>query len=237
MDMVMGSFQTLGNEIKSLREQLIVKERFAALGEISAGIAHEFRNPMGVITGYARLLLKGFDETDRRREIVQGILKEIEGMNRVMEELLRFSRSEPVNKMNLSITKLIGEVIHDYNEPEHIHFTSNEPFIVRGDETLLKQAINNLLQNAKEAGSEVWINVERGISSGKEGLFISVRDNGGGIEVDDIDKIFMPFYTKKAEGLGIGLSIVQKVAMAHGGTVDVESKKGHGSTFRLFLPL
>jgi len=68
-------------------------------------------------------------------------------------------------------------------------------------------------------------------------LFISVRDNGGGIEVDDIDKIFMPFYTKKAEGLGIGLSIVQKVAMAHGGTVDVESKKGHGSTFRLFLPL
>jgi len=115
MDMVMGSFQTLGNEIKSLREQLIVKERFAALGEISAGIAHEFRNPMGVITGYARLLLKGFDETDRRREIVQGILKEIEGMNRVMEELLRFSRSEPVNKVNLDITKLIGEVIHDYN--------------------------------------------------------------------------------------------------------------------------
>lgn len=235
--MVMDAFQTLGKEIKSLREQLIMKERLAALGEVSAGIAHEFRNPMGVIAGYARLLSKGFDETDKRREIVQSILKEIESMNRVMEELLRFSRSEPVNKVNLSIAKLIGEIIHDTVKPEHIHFTSSEHDIVRGDETLLKQAINNLLQNAKEAGSEIWINVEKGISSGKEGLFISVRDNGDGIEADDIEKIFMPFYTRKAGGLGIGLSIVQKVAMAHGGTVDVESRKGHGSTFRLFLPL
>src|SRR5208337_2708790 len=87
MDTVMGAFSALGGEISSLKEQLIMRERLAALGEVATGIAHEFRNPMGVIAGYAKLLLKGLEDSDNRKEIVQAILNEIEEMNRVMEEL------------------------------------------------------------------------------------------------------------------------------------------------------
>ena len=93
MNTLMGAFSALGGEINSLKEQLIMKERLAALGEVSAGIAHEFRNPMGVIAGYAKLLLKGLEDADDRKVIVQAILNEIEEMNRVMEELLKFSKA------------------------------------------------------------------------------------------------------------------------------------------------
>ncbi|MDI6801637.1 MAG: histidine kinase dimerization/phospho-acceptor domain-containing protein [Thermodesulfovibrionales bacterium] len=162
-DAVEGAFRTLGDEIKSLKEQLILKERLAALGEISAAIAHEFRNPMGVIAGYARLLMKNLDETDKRREAALGILKEIEEMDRVMEELLKFRNSEPLNKVSINLVKSIEDVIIGMAEAtSRIIFSWNSPVMITGDETLLKQAIRNLIQNALDAGNKVWINIEMG---------------------------------------------------------------------------
>jgi len=235
---VMGAFHALGNEIKSLKEQLIMKERLAALGEVSAGIAHELRNPMGVIAGYARLLLKGLDPADRRREAVQGILNEVEEMNSVMEELLKFSNSEALNKTDVDLSNAIMDVLKGIGDKgKAIAFSPQGPFIVRGDETLLKQAVKNLLHNAFDAGDKVWVSIERGLSFDKAGTFIVVKDNGKGIPEDDLNRIFMPFYTTKNSGSGIGLALVQKIAMGHGGNITVESMEGKGSTFRLFLPV
>jgi two-component system sensor histidine kinase HydH len=237
MNTVVNAFRALGDEIKSLKEQLVIKERLAALGEVSAGIAHEFRNPMGVIAGYARLLLKSFDENDQRREIVNGILKEIREMNLVMEELLKFSKSEPIEKVDINITKSIRDVIQGMGEAaRRIDFRCSDDVVIKGDETLLMQAIRNLVHNAIDAGDMVWIDVEKGVSLNKEGVFIVVRDNGAGIPEKDLDKIFMPFYTTKEKGAGIGLALVQKIVMGHGGNISVESKGGEGSTFRMFLP-
>lgn len=234
---VINAFHALGDEIKSLKEQLVIKERLAALGEVSAGIAHEFRNPMGVIAGYTKLLLKSFDENDQRREIVQGILKEIEDMNRVMEELLKFSRSEPIKKADINLTKCIKDVIQGMGEAsKRIDFWCSDNVVIKGDETLLKQAIKNLVHNAIDAGDRVWIDVEKGVSLNKDGVFIVVRDNGAGVSVKNMDKIFMPFYTTKDKGSGIGLALVQKIATEHGGNVSVESRDGEGSTFSVFLP-
>jgi signal transduction histidine kinase len=195
---VVNAFRALGDEIKSLKEQLVIKERLAALGEVSAGIAHEFRNPMGVIAGYTKLLLKSLDENDQRREIVQGILKEIEDMNRVMEELLKFSKSEQIKKAEINLTTSIKDVIQSMGDSaDKIDFSLLDDVSIKGDEILLKQAIKNLVHNAIDAGDRVWIDLENGVSLNKEGVFIVVRDNGAGIPVNDVDKIFMPFYTTK----------------------------------------
>ncbi len=243
---VVNAFRALGDEIKSLKEQLVIKERLAALGEVSAGIAHEFRNPMGVIAGYAKLLLKSFDENDNRREIVQDILNEIEDMNRVMEELLKFSKSEPIKKIDINLTTSIRDVIQSMGDSaDKIDFSLLDDVSIKGDETLLKQAIKNLVHNAIDAGERVWIDVKRGAraerqslgtESQKDGVYITIRDNGKGIADRDVDRIFMPFYTTKEKGSGIGLALVQKIVMGHGGNITVESKEGEGSTFRVFLP-
>jgi two-component system, NtrC family, sensor histidine kinase HydH len=237
-DFITESFQVLGNELKSLREQLILKERLATLGEVSAGIAHEFRNPMAVIMGYAKLLLKGLDESDSRREIVRAIINEIDTMNRVMEELLKFSKSEPLNKTDVDLVKMLSEIVHESIRPEAVNFESAGAFVTKADETLLRQAVKNLMNNALYAGEKAWVGLKEGQSSGKRGIFIEVSDNGKGVSAADMQKIFLPFYSTKQDGLGIGLSLVQKIAMAHGGSVDVRSDpgKGSGSTFRMFLP-
>lgn len=237
MNIVMESFQELAGEVRSLKEQLVLKERLAALGEVSAGIAHELRNPLGVIAGYARLLLKSLDDNDGRREIVEKMLKEVEEMNHVIEELLRFSKPETVAKTDIDLPTMVSSVVESLGpEAERVQVSLNDCEIVKGDEGLVRQAVKNLVQNALDAGEQVWVEAQRGVVSGKEGVVIKVRDNGRGIEEDDIAKIFMPFYTKKEKGLGIGLSLVQKVAMAHKGRVSVESVKGKGSIFRFFLP-
>src|ERR1700690_996900 len=235
-DVIADSFQMLGNELKSLKEQLILKERLASLGEISAGIAHEFRNPMGVIMGYSKLLLKGLDENDGRRETVLAIIKEIDGMNRVMDELLKFSKSGPLNKTEVDLTRMIFEIAKESVRPQDTVFQSKGIFIIKGDETLLKQAVKNLVNNALYAGQRAMVDLKDVELSGKKGVYIEVSDNGKGIAPEDIKKVFLPFYSTKPDGLGIGLSLVQKIVIAHGGSVDVSSVEGQGSTFRIFLP-
>ncbi len=244
---VMGAFSALGDEIKSLKEQLMVRERLAALGEVSVGIAHEFRNPMGVIAGYAKLLLNSLEQNDKRREFATGILKEIGEMNSIMEELLKFSRLEPIKKADINLTKSIEDVIQSMGDSaDKIVYSSLDDVVIKGDETLLKQAIRNLVHNALDAGDKVWIEVKRGAlgvgrqalnrESQKDDVYITVRDNGKGIAAEDLKKIFMPFYTTKQGGSGIGLALVQKIVMGHGGNITVESKEGEGSAFRIFLP-
>lgn len=238
MNSLMGAFNVLGDEIKSLKSQLVIKERLAALGEVSAGIAHEMRNPMGVIAGNSRLLLNGFDEHDKRREIVLGIITEVEEMNCVIEELLKFSRSEPLNMNEIDLNGIIAEVINLLDQKEgRIKFSPDRNIFAKGDDILLKQAIKNLVQNALDSGTMVWITVEDVTSSGKEGVFVRIKDNGMGIPEADLNKVFMPFYTTKSKGMGIGLALVHKIVTAHGGSLNVKSVEGKGSEFAFFLPL
>lgn len=236
MDMMLTSFQALGSEMKSLREQLLLKERLAALGEVSAGIAHEFRNPMGVITGYGRLLEKSFPGDDDRRELVEGILREIEGMNRVMDELLSFSRQEPIQKVRISAHDFLADVPGMFSETGDVQIQCNADTDLIADITLLRQAIKNLVQNAFEAGA-VQVRIiaypcKQGVSAGS---CLEISDNGPGLAPDALAKIFTPFYTTKPDGTGIGLALVQKIILAHGGSISVESAKGSGTLFRIML--
>lgn len=237
MGALTDAFKTLGGEINILKEQIVLKDQFAAMGEISAGIAHQLRNPMAVIAGYSKLLLKSLDENDERREMLTAILKEVDEMNRVMEELFRLSRNEQINRTELDITNLVKKLINTMTDiREKIYFEEHEIFTIRGDETLISQVIKNLIQNAIDAGGEAWIELKKGLFSEKEGVFINITDKGNGISKEDVTKLFKPFYTTKVQGIGIGLTIAHKIITAHGGNISVDSEEGKGSTFKIFLP-
>ncbi|MEW5745737.1 MAG: ATP-binding protein [Nitrospirota bacterium] len=242
MNTVMGAFSALGSELQSLKEQLIIRERLAALGEVSAGIAHELRNPLGVIAGYAKLLMKQYEGNDPRqaagRAAAESILKEVEAMNRVMEELLRFSRPEPISKKEIRIAPLMRDLVAEQQGAEkRISCAVDDALVIRADETLLKQAMRNLVQNACDAGTNIGVAAEPCSAGGRAAVCLSVSDDGPGIANDHLSKVFMPFFTTKSGGAGIGLALVHKIVTAHGGTVAVESGEGRGSTFRVVLPL
>jgi signal transduction histidine kinase len=231
------AFNIVGSEIKSLREQLMLKERLAALGEVSAGIAHELRNPMAVIAGNAKLLLKDIEMNDSSRDTATAILHEIEEMNMIIEELLEFSKSGPVAKTKVDVKEMISDIIKGIPHiGGSIKFDCPNPIYIKADGTLLRQSVKNIIINACEAGDLVNIAIEEYSDKEKEGIIISISDNGHGIADDEKHKIFMPFYTNKKEGHGIGLALAQKIVLGHGGNISVQSKEGSGSIFKIFLP-
>ncbi|MGO9611755.1 MAG: two-component system sensor histidine kinase NtrB [Dissulfurispiraceae bacterium] len=237
INIFLESIHNLSEEINKLKEQLSLKERLAVLGEVSAGIAHELRTPMSVIAGNAKLLLKSLDLNEGGQEIVMGILNEVREMSHIIDELLKFSTSEPLNKVTIDLSSVISNVVAALDEGgKKINLSLPNKMTVNADETLIKQALKNLIRNALDAGSEVLVALEKGSQSGKEGAVITVSDNGTGIPTEDLARIFTPFYTTKKDGLGIGLPIVQKIVLAHGGNVDVKNNVGKGTRFKIFIP-
>ncbi len=224
-------------EIKSLRDQLALQERLATLGEVSAGIAHELRNPMAVIAGNTKLLLKS-SEDPQQRELLEGIIREVTEINNIIEELLKFAHYSQLNKREINIYRLISEIVESLPEGNRVTYDGDREALLEADEQLLKQALKNLINNAFEAGaSMVDIKLDRSFSKGVEWLNIKVSDNGKGMAEQEMEKVFQPFYSTKGSGVGIGLPLVQKIALEHGGSIKVESKLGQGSTFTLSLPM
>lgn len=221
-------------EIKSLQEQLSIQERLAVLGEVSAGIAHELRNPLAVISINAKLLYK-YEDNPEVRELSHGIIKEIEEINKIINELVKFAQDSNIQKQYFNITSMIRDIIAVLPFKDKIEFDCVEPIEVFGDEQLLRQAIKNLLKNANEVGDKIWISADYIFVDGARSVLIVVKDNGQGIDDSEINKIFQPFYSTKKEGLGIGLTLVQKIALQHNGFVRVESQKGKGSTFKMII--
>ncbi len=230
------SYDIFAREIKSLKEQLSIQERLATLGEVSAGIAHELRNPLMVISGNSRLLLKGLTDPEQI-ELAEAIIKEVEEINSIIEELLKFAHGSRHETREFDLVELIRGTIKSIPEGERVIFSEPSPLPFVGDEKLLRQALKNIIKNALEAGQRVWVNIEkRQIDSG-DTLDINVVDNGNGLTKEEINKIFLPFYSTKESGFGMGLTLVQKIALEHGGSVRVTSEPGKGSKFTLSLPV
>lgn len=230
-------------EIKNLQGQMELKERFTLLGEMSAGIAHELRNPMGAISGFAKLLSKSLEENDERRSLAYAIEKEIEGMNRVISELLNFTRPADLNLSEIDLNSLIEDSLRTLTL-NNIEVTLNLDPIPRimADEVLLRQAFINLFQNAIEAMPEggklkIVTSLKLQVQSQNLWVEIQVSDTGMGISKDNLKKIFHPFFTTKDRGTGLGLPLVQKIILYHGGSIGVESIEGRGTTFRIDLPI
>lgn len=230
------SFSDL-TEVKRLQEQIELKERLTALGEMSAGIAHELRNPMAVIAGYLNLLAKKQDSAGQA--VIRDIQAEIDGMNRIISDLLMFARPTSLNRSPVDLRDLlescIDTVLQPRGEERRLVTDLDLPSVtVSADEVLLRQAVVNLLQNAVEAMPDggtlsVRLNADRNV-------VIAVRDTGPGIPPEHIKKIFLPFFTTKDSGVGMGLALAHKVVTAHGGRIEVESGRSGGTTFTVVLP-
>lgn len=234
---VILSFSDL-TEVKRLQEQMELRERLLALGEMSAGIAHELRNPMAVISGYLKLLSKKSDGDSH--ETIRSITNEINGMNRIIGDLLTFARPTSLNRVKVNIKEMItgclATVLRATGENSRIATVLKlAEADVSLDEVLTRQAFSNLLQNAVEAmpdGGTLTIEAQA-----NHDLLIVVRDTGRGIPSDKLKKVFLPFFTLKDTGVGMGLALVHKIITSHGGRIEVKSKEGQGAEFRITLPI
>lgn len=243
-------------EIRGLQEQMRIKENLAALGEMSAGIAHEFRNSLSALLAQCRLLQRRLPEEEGGRKTLAEMVEEILALERVIQNFLKFARPQELKVQPLDLAEFLREIGASFAEPlaeariKMIIGPGTDAFI-QADPLTLRQAIVNLIQNAQEAmpeGGELAISVQiqrksqgwkRGKDLSREKGFarISVVDNGRGMGDEEKKKAFLPFFTTKEKGTGLGLALVQKAIVGMGGKIEVEGEMGKGCAFHLYLPL
>jgi signal transduction histidine kinase len=232
------------SEVMELEEQLRLKDSLARLGEMTAGIAHEFRNGLATIHGYSRLLdLDRLEE--RERSYLQAIRQETESLGRIVTNFLSFARPTELALAPLEMSVLVERVAEEARAEARarggdvqVRGTFGR---VEGDEVLLRQALANLCRNAVEAcdGARVapQIVIEGQPDPAHRVLKLTVSDNGPGIPDDVAPRIFRPFFTTKAQGTGLGLALVQKIIVTHNGRITAANDDDGGATFVVTLPV
>jgi signal transduction histidine kinase len=230
-------FSDLTNVV-ALEEQLRLKEALARLGELTAGLAHEFRNGLATVHGYARLL---DPETlpDPQRRYVEGIREETQALNDVVTNFLRFAKPDPITFAPVDVRTLLERAADD-TPAAAVSFTGEFPTI-SADDVLLRQAFSNLFRNSVEACTAAHrppqINVEGRTDARTQTIQLLVTDNGPGIPADVVDKVFQPFFTMRPGGTGLGLAIVQKVIVSHNGRITAGNTEQGGALFTVAFPL
>ncbi|HXX64228.1 MAG TPA: ATP-binding protein, partial [Bacteroidota bacterium] len=232
------SFSDL-TEVKRLQEQIELRERLTALGEMSAGIAHELRNPMAAISGYLTLLAKKADPAGQ--DLIRKISNEIVGMNRIIGDLLTFARPASLNRVPVKVKDLVegclATALTASGAGDRIKTNlAIDDIDASLDEVLMRQALTNLIQNAAEAMPAGGV-LSLGAARKNNELAIVISDTGTGIPADMIKKIFLPFFTTKDKGVGMGLALAHKIIASHGGRIEVDSKEGQGTAFQVIVPL
>lgn len=231
-------------ELAALQKQIHTKENLAALGELSAGIAHEFKNALATISGYAQMIRSEAQPGTDLHEHGDLILRQTRSLTHVVTEFLKFARPLELADEQVSISPMLERIAAEIAEavPYVPIAILGEFGEVSGDDALLRQAILNLARNAAEAasgnpaGGRVTIRGEVDRSGPLQGLRIYITDNGSGIAAEDLTKIFVPFYTTKTNGTGLGLAVVQKIVIQHGGSIEARNQSSGGAEFVVWLP-
>lgn len=234
------SIRTDITDRKRTEEILHRQDKLAAVGQLAAGVAHEIRNPLTSMKGYAEFLLE--DETDeQRREFVEIILDEINRVNHIVEDFMVLAKPKAAQLQEKNIIPLIKNVLallefEARKKKVQMHFEANENIVqIECDEDRLKQVFLNFIKNGIEAmphGGDITVKVQVLNSQ----VQISIQDTGIGIPADKLKKIGEPFFTTKKDGNGLGLMVSYKIIESHNGTVYIESELNKGTTFNIVLP-
>lgn len=224
---------------RKLEKALIRNDRLRELGEMAAALAHEIRNPLGGIQGFASLLEKDLNESSNEKRMVSAILEGTKALNRLVTNVLQYARPLEMHLSPCDAAELVEQTIalltaDPCSKIQNNFKITKESCLIYADRDLIKMALLNLFQNALHTsqGKAIFIDVKK---QGNQ-VLIAIQDQGEGIAEENLEKIFLPFFTTKPSGTGLGLSEAQKIAHAHEGTIEVSSKVGMGSTFTLKVP-
>jgi len=235
----------LNSKMHDLQNRMIQWEKMAALGEMAASVAHDIRNPLVSIGGFARRLRKLLTENDRGLRYVDIIIQEVDRLERTLDNVMSYSRSYGmVEKKSVPLFNLLSECAELFKEnfkkkkvALQRQFRKDLPELVL-DERQIKQAVINVLFNAGEAvGKDGVVGFDAQFYKEDGYVMVSISDGGGGIREDVLDRIFEPFFTTKGTGTGLGLAIAQRAVAGHGGEIRVDNRQGEGVTFTICLPL
>ncbi|MGB5986261.1 MAG: ATP-binding protein, partial [Desulfobacterales bacterium] len=231
-------------QVKMLQKEVQKQERLAAVGRLAAGVAHEIRNPLSSIKGFALYFKERYASVPRDRETAQIMIQEVDRLNRVIGQLLELARPETIEIRALAPAPLVRDslrMVADQADRQQIGVElkiEGDPPFVAVDPDKIKQVLLNLLLNALEAmteGGRLTVTVAE-VEDGKR-VAITIQDSGQGIDPSQLGRIYDPYYTTKPGGTGLGLAIVAKISEAHDAPLEVASEPGVGTRVSLRLPV
>jgi len=244
-------FQDL-TEVNRMRERIRKADRMAAIGELSAAIAHEIRAPLASICGSIQMLSEELDVSDEQKELMELVIKESDRLDRIITEFLEYARLKSPELKPVDLSQCLNEVLlllkHSSNISDRIKISVDEKVSglkLYADEEQIKEVFLNICLNACEAMKdegnlriEVDTHLETGVDGEKEKYaVVSFVNDGPVIPENVLPHIFEPFYTTKETGTGLGLSIASRIVETHSGTIRVESSEKSGTTFSVYLPI
>ena len=227
-------------ESKRMEEELVRKEKLAILGQLAGGVGHELRNPLGVMSNavyYLKTILPDADETTK--EYLEIISSEVRNSEMIVSDLLDLSRIRPVEREETGVSELVDKTLEKQPPPEKVKVNTEIPselLPVFVDPRQIGQVLGNLVTNACQAmpdGGKLIISAQ----AEKEKVSLSITDTGCGISNENMKKIFEPLFTTRARGIGLGLAVSKNLVEVNGGSIEVESEEGKGSTFTVILPI
>jgi PAS domain S-box-containing protein len=229
-------------QLKKAEERLTLAERLTSLGEISAGVAHELRNPLAGIKLNTQILLRKKDFPEMGRRLLESTQEGIEKIQKIVDDMLHFAKPRPSHFKEVEINRVVEDSLTIFQTKLKRGNISLEFFkgerlsAVWIDPHQIQQVLINLMLNAIQAMEKGGTLTLRTFLDHGNHVAIEVRDTGVGIPQSHLKKIFDPFFTTKSEGTGLGLSITLKILESHGATIDVESREGKGSVFTIHVP-
>lgn len=233
-----GIFDDL-TDIKRMQEEIKEKERLADIGELSANIAHEIRNPLASLKGSIEMLKEDVVAVEHKKRLMDIALGEMQRLDAIITDFLTYSRPKPIEPEVFDLHQMLNETTEMLRQRgnENISFKKDfsGQFLIKADPQRLQQVFWNLGINAIEAmpeGGELVVSTR----SGERAVEIIFKDTGIGISQDNIKRVFYPFFTTKEKGTGLGLSIAHRIITDHDGSITLSSFAGKGSRFRILLP-
>jgi signal transduction histidine kinase len=213
------------------------KERFREISAFTSGVAHEIKNPLNSLSLFCELLQKKVPA--ELQDDVTLSKKEVHKISRIIDQFSDIQRPLKLNKEKFDLEELIkdiqGSLMNEFSRiNERIHFSQTRPILLNADKQLISQAFFNLLKNSLETEAEGDIEIRASLN--KNTVLLTFSDTGQGISEKDKENIFLPFFSKKEKGMGIGLYLTKKILEAHGGKIEVLSELGHGTTFSVHIP-
>nr|MDA8164788.1 ATP-binding protein [Desulfobacteraceae bacterium] len=229
-------------EIRDMEEQLERSRRLAALGRMAAGIAHEIRNPLGTLRGFAQYFSNRAQEGTSDQEYAELMIGEVDRLNRTISALLQFARPREPEFQEVALVRLLsrtGRLLADDLQSHKIGFSLDAPgeeIVLEADPDLLMQVFLNLLHNALAATAEGGA-IMVGVRPQDDTVHVRVRDSGRGMSDEEKAQMFDPFFTTRKTGTGLGLAVVHQIIEQHRGQIEVDSAPGTGTEITVILPL